>query len=381
MNKMTIVASGLLLSTTFVFGAQSIDDAFKRGKIEGSVGVYGNSKKFKTQDAEKGFRNNAYGNGNLTLGYLTGDFYGFSLGAQAKANLKLGEKHKHDWKDGAPFENSALITQAYLQYAIDEVVEIKAGRYEGDLEWLSDYQQGAIAEIAAIPDTVVAIGYSNRKSDSGIDSSEDFYKATEKGIYVLDIKNNSLENIEFNPYFYKAPKALSFYGLKTTLEIENFELIAHYAKSKSNSDFLNDDDDEKYENNSILHIELNTEIIEDLNTSIGFIKTSKKGGAKEMASYGDNISPFEDGEQIYGLDAKTLYAGIEYSIAGFDFGALYGVTKYDEERLKEKELNLEVGYNFTESLNATLLYVNVDADKDEEYSNYNKYIASVEYKF
>lgn len=378
MNKIGIVTCGLLLSSSFMFGSQSIDDAFKNGEIEGSLGLYGVSKKFKTQDNDS--RNNAYGNGNLTLGYLTGDFYGFSLGAQAKGNLKLGEKHKHDWKDKASFENSALITQAYLQYAMDEMLEIKAGRYEGDLEWFSDYQQGAIVEFSAIPDTVVAIGYSNRKSDSGIDTSEDFYKPTEKGIYVLDIKNKSFENVEFNPYFYKAPKALSFYGLKTTLEVENFELIAHYAKSKSNSDFLNEYD-EKIENNSIAHLELNVEIVEDLNASIGFIKTSKKGGAEEMASYGDNISPFEDGEQIYGLNAKTLYAGIEYSIADFDFLALYGVSKYGEDRLKEKELNLGLGYNFTESLNTSFLYVNVDADKEEKYSNYNKYIASVEYKF
>ncbi len=45
---------------------------------------------------------------------------------------------------------------------------IKAGRYEGELEWLTDYQQGAIAEITAIPDTTVSLAFSNRKAESGI---------------------------------------------------------------------------------------------------------------------------------------------------------------------------------------------------------------------
>jgi len=53
---------------------------------------------------------------------------------------------------------------------------IKAGRYEGELEWLTDYQQGAIAEITAIPDTTVSLAFSNRKAESGIDTSEDFHK-------------------------------------------------------------------------------------------------------------------------------------------------------------------------------------------------------------
>ncbi len=69
--------------------------------------------------------------------------------------------------------------------------------------------------------------------------------------------------------------------------------------------------------------------------------------------------------------------------------ALYGYTKYDGEDangnfasgMTEKELNLSAGYNFTKDLNASLMYVKVNADKNQDYSNYNKYLASVEYKF
>ena len=86
---------------------------------------------------------------------------------------------------------------------------------------------------------------------------------------------------------------------------------------------------------------------------------------------------------MYTLDARTIYGSLGYSIYDFDFGALYGITRYDaaSSGLKEKELNLSVGYNFTKNLNTNIMYVNVDADQANGETDYNKYLASVEYKF
>ena len=86
---------------------------------------------------------------------------------------------------------------------------------------------------------------------------------------------------------------------------------------------------------------------------------------------------------MYTLDARTIYGSLGYSIYDFDFGALYGITRYDaaSSGLKEKELNLSVGYNFTKNLNTNIMYVNVDADEANSETDYNKYLASVEYKF
>ncbi len=86
-----------------------------------------------------------------------------------------------------------------------------------------------------------------------------------------------------------------------------------------------------------------------------------------ITSYGDSISPFEDGKKVYTLDARTIY-GLSWVIQfmDFDFGALYGITRYyngTNSGLKEKELNLSAGYNFTKNLNTNIMYVNVDADE------------------
>ena len=367
MKKLSLVVSTIMLSSTMfaasafdkevdaplkkdnIENANSIDEAFKNGKIEGSIALFG-----LTQDNKDQSRDFAFGNGNLTLGYNTASFYGFSLGTQGKENIKLGEKHKDDRKNEGPFENNALITQAYLQYSVNEMLLIKAGRYEGELEWLTDYQQGAIAEITAIPDTTVSLAFSNRKAESGIDTSEDFHKPNDlnKGIYVVDIKNESLEGLEINPYYYQIPDAVKFYGLKTSYNLKHFGAIAQYAKSSLTNEYKTNN---SLENGYVAHFELNGNF-EDLTSAVGLIKTSKKGGADIITSYGDSISPFEDGEKVYTLDARTIYGSLGYSIYDFDFGALYGITRYDDSSsgLKEKELNLSAGYNFTKNLNTNI---------------------------
>ena len=43
--------------------------------------------------------------------------------------------------------------------------------------------------------------------------------------------------------------------------------------------------------------------------------------------------------------------------------------------MKEKELNLSAGYNFTKNLNTNIMYVNVDADQANGETDYNNYFA------
>ena len=131
---------------------------------------------------------------------------------------------------------------------------------------------------------------------------------------------------------------------------------------------------------SIGHLEFNT-TLSGISAALGYIKTDKDVGAGSMlAAEGDNISPFEDGNYVYAADAKTMYGSLGYTIADVEFGALYGETEFEQD-FKEKELNLTVGYPFTESLAASILYGDVTADKDYGDVDYNKVLASVEYTF
>ncbi|WP_123377537.1 Opr family porin [Aliarcobacter butzleri] len=376
MKRLSLITCGLVLSSSFVFAneVKTFDDAFKSGKASGSLGLYGQSiEKDKVTAPDK--KEFGYLNGYATIGYETASLYGFSAKAEFRGNLDLGERENGDRKE--QFQNNSLMTEGYLKYANDAFF-VSAGRQAIDLEWLSDYHEAVVAGITAVPDTTIVLGWTKRKAESTAELSEDFWKINEnKGAYVADIKYTGFIGVELNPYYYSAPDLADWYGLKTTFSTDYFGVVAHYAASN--------EDVQDVEDGSIAHVELNTEI-DGFTAAVGYIKTDKDGGTGTMSAAGDNISPFEDGNYNYGLDAKTVYGSLGYTIADVTFGALYGQTDFDVDSitkdLKEKELNLSVGYAFTESLSTSVLYVNVDADsKDTDHSDYDKWIATIEYTF
>ncbi|MCT7634074.1 Opr family porin [Aliarcobacter butzleri] len=371
MKRLSLITCGLVLSSSFVFAneVKTFDDAFKNGKASGSLGLYGQNYDYDT----KGVKDFGYLNGYATIGYETASLYGFSAKAEFRGNLDLGEREDGD-RD-AQFENNSLMTEAYLKYANDSVFVV-AGRQAIDLEWLSDYHEAVVAGITAIPDTTIVLGWTKRKSESTPELSQDFYKLNEnKGAYVADIKYAGFEGVELNPYYYSAPDVADWYGLKTTFSTDYFGVIAHYAQGNTDKKVGTDDE-------SIGHVELNTEL-DGFTAAVGYIKTDKDAGANIMTVGGDNISPFEDGNYNYDIDARTIYGSLGYTIADVTFGALYGQTEYSSDDFKEKELNLSVGYAFTESLGASVLYVNVDGDSKDTTSagDYDKWIATIEYTF
>ena len=361
-NKLSLAVCGLVLSSSVAFAANTVDSAFKEGKASGSLALYGEKHDLKDGGIDSGF-----GNGNATVAFETASLYGFTAKAEFKGNLKLGEVENDDY-DNAPFENHSLMTEAYVKYT-GEGFALSAGRQAIDLEWLGDYNESVVAAITAVPDTTIVLGFANRQAESGIDLSEDFHEFNgNKGAYVVDVKYAGLDSLEFNPYAYSAPDVADWYGLKTTITTDYFGAIAHYAVSN----------EETQDDGSIGHLELNTELV-GVSAALGYIKTDKDVGAGLMPTYGDNISPFEDGNQVYEADARTVYGSLGYTIADLELGVLYGQTTYGAADDKEKELNLTASYPITESLAASILYGDVTAELSND--DYNKVLASVEYTF
>ncbi|MDN5106177.1 Opr family porin [Aliarcobacter butzleri] len=381
MKRLSLITCGLVFSSSFVFAneVKTFDDAFKSGKASGSLGLYGKHIDYSgTQpnyDGTKQVGKAGYLNGYGVLGYETASLYGFSAKTEFRGNLDLGEINNDDRKSGiAPFENNALMTEGYLKYANDAFF-VSAGRQAIDLEWLSDYHEAVVAGITAVPDTTIVLGWTKRKAESTAELSEDFWKINgNKGAYVADIKYTGFTGLELNPYYYSAPDIADWYGLKTTFSTEYVGGIAHYVQGNTDKKVGTDDE-------SIAHLELNTEI-DGFTAAVGYIKTDKDAGATIMTVAGDNISPFEDGNHNYDIDAKTVYGSLGYTISDVTFGALYGQTKYGTDRIKENELNLSASYAFSESLATSLLYVNVDTETSaNDEPDYDKWIATIEYTF
>jgi hypothetical protein len=346
-KKVSLVACGLLLTSSFAFGADTIDAAFKDGKVSGSLTGYGVN-----YDLKDGGADSSFTSGAISLAYETASLKGFNAKAGFIGVHVFSEKNDGDASD---IVSKALMTEAYGKYAND-LVSVTIGRQAIDLEWMGDFHEAAVVAITAIPDTAVVLGYSNKKAVAGVDEvSEDFYKFNgNKGAYVADVKYSGLKGVEFNPYAYSAPDVANFYGLKTTFTADMFGAVAHYATS--------DEDVAGKDNGSIGHLELNTTVA-GVSAAVGYIKTDKDAGVASMSAYGDNISPFDFGQSTYDADAKTVYGSLGYTIAGVELGALYGETTYGTVDSKEKELNLTAGYSITESLSTSLLYADVNVDE------------------
>ncbi len=137
-----------------------------------------------------------------------------------------------------------------------------------------------------------------------------------------------MKNLVVNPYYYKADNLAKWYGLKLDYDVDLFGITAHGAKS--NEDVAGTKDGQ------IFHLEGRTSF-SALALNLGYISADKDGGAGSMDLVGDNINPFEDGNQVYKTDADTIYLGLGYEIAGVELGALYGETKYLNANVKRKK--------------------------------------------
>ena len=342
-KQLSIITSAVILSTSFAYGADSIDEAFKTGSVSGDITLYGS-----TADNKDGNPDSDFAAATTGLAYETASFKGL----KAKAGFRAG----HVFGNSAPLGAKAVMTEANVSYATD-AFSLTVGRQAIDLEWLGDYNEAVVAGITAIPNTSIVVGYVNQQAVADEDEIEEFAEVTEDGVYVVDVKYTGLKNVELNPYFYSAPDAVNFYGLKASFSTDMFGLVAQYAASDVDTVYGTAN---SISDGSIGHVEASTSIA-GISAALGYIKTDKTGGTGGIDSYGDNISPFDKGENTYSADAKTVYGSLGYSIAGVDLGLLYGETDYAANG-EEKELNLMSSYNITDSLGLSLLYVKYDEE-------------------
>lgn len=149
-----------------------------------------------------------------------------------------------------------------------------------------------------------------------------------------------------------------------------FGATAHYASSS--------EDVAEVDDGSILHVEARGAFA-DFGLNVGYITTDKDTGVGSMAELGDNISPFEEGNQVYEADSDTYYIGASYAIAGVELGALYGQSKYGAAGDKEKEFNFAVDYGVTDELSVGALFIDVSAEDPDD--DYNKFSFTAAYSF
>jgi hypothetical protein len=332
--KISLAAAGLLVGPALFADSTSIANALKIGSFGGEFSVYGQ------QTDPKHGSDNGYGVGSFNMFYSTDSFYGFKLSAGSRANHAFWEVHSGNYKNGET--DKAILHTANIAYS-HEYFDAILGRQEINLNWMSDFHEALVGVLKVAPDTAIILGYSQRAAAADFDAPlAPFAKLGEKGAFVADVQWKGVEGLVVNPFVYYASKVAKWGGAKVDydLEISDFAVggTAQYTLSKENSG----------EDGSFLQVEARGGF-KGLNAKLGYFKTDKKGGAGSITAAGDNVNPFEDGDQIFEVDARTFYLGASYEIANFTLSALYGDTKFAGDE-KFKELDLGVGYQLSEKL-------------------------------
>lgn len=368
------VLAAMILGSTMGFAAEAtnLEEVFTQGELSSTIGWFGQH-----IDAKGNTANSGFSNGYLNVGFETAPLHGVSVGVSGWGSVKTSEKNDDDYKSA--IADQSVLSQAYLKVEHEGMGKVVLGRQEVDFNWLTDYIDGVSAEISAVENLVISMAWARKYAVIDIDEiSEEFSKLNgSKGIYMLDAKYTPIEALELNPYLYYGDNLLSAYGLKATLNLELSEEIktstmAHYVTI--NSDVADTKD------GSFTQVEQGVELF-GAKLALGYIKVDKDGMVG-LGSFGDQL-PFEEGNHAMDADAKTPYISAEYEIEGVKLATIYGQTKYVDstsgDKLKEKEFNFSVGYEFMKNLETSLMYVNVDNDVKDD--SYNAIKAHVAYKF
>jgi len=367
-----LVAMFLGSTIGFAADATNLEEVFTNGKLEGTIGWFGQH-----TDAKGDTANSGFSNGYLNVGFETAPLYGVSVGVSGWGSAKTSEKNDDDYKSN--IADQSVLSQAYVKIEHEGMGKVILGRQKADYNWLADYIDGATAEISAIENLVLNLAWARKYSVVDIDEiSESFGKINgNKGVYMLDAKYTPIEALELNPYFYHGDDFLNAYGLKTTLTLAPTEeiktiTIAHYVTISSDVEGVKD--------GAFTQLEQGIEFF-GAKLALGYIKVDKDGMAG-LGTFGDQL-PFEEHNHTIDPDAKTPYVTASYEIEGVKLETIYGQTKYYDadlaKKLKEKEFNFSVGYEFIKNLEASLIYVNIDNDIND--NSYNAVKAHVAYKF
>jgi len=292
--------------------------------------------------------------GSVGVGYShTLDKIKFNV--EGIANFKISEKNDDDYDDDA---DKFGLRQLNIGYSTDNFEAI-IGREEIDLEWIGDYHNALFTKTKLNETTIqagISLGSIGLDDDAPLGKYEEIKDKDDDNsfLYFIDVSYEK-DNLTLNPYLFGVKDLFTGYGIKAEGKLNDISLMAHYAASSEDSDT---------KDGSIYNVEAGFESV--VNLKVGYIKASKDG-IGSLDSYGDNINPLEEGNQVYQVDAKTWYLGVEKEIDKLALGAMYGNSKTDS--LTEKEINFNAVYAINDNIEFEFIYSHTDND-DEKTTNF-----------
>ena len=213
--RLSMVAVAMLGLSSCLYAADTLEDAFKNGKVKGDLRFVYTGGSQTDAIAQAAPVNNAnVGSIAAELRYVTDSFYGFKLGFGFQSAHDLGFQKRDalsavDYKSEDDARNSVsatLLSEAHIQYAFSKS-DITIGRQKiktplimtSTAFALEDSFDAAVVTIGEIPQTMIKLfyiqdwrmRYGNDASPSPTQQDEHF----EKRMYSVFFKNNSITGL------------------------------------------------------------------------------------------------------------------------------------------------------------------------------------------
>lgn len=360
--SMSIMVASLVLGTQ-VWGADTLADAFKEGKVSGTI-------KSMYRDADiSGQESSGFAMGG-ELGYVTGKLYGFGVGFTFQTSHTLGLKDNNPAEvDTSVATSKSDLSEAYLSYTFDKTL-IKVGRQYIDTPLVStstsrmynDIMEGATITNTSLPETTLIAGvitqYQYRFGDM-----ENY----DKNIYTLYALNKSVKGLEvtLQGTTQADERSLLFADLSYTLPM-NFPVTI-------GTQYLSDYADITGEKDSYLYGFMVGTKLGGVGLSAYYNKTAKDGDVTYGYGQGSDwtynsvqwLSGYTAGTESY--QAKLSYDFEQVGIKGLSAFTRYAIFDNSVNAANDaKEWNFDVKYKFQGSmkgLETRLRYADISYDQ------------------
>ncbi|MFH0753995.1 MAG: hypothetical protein V2A70_05460 [Candidatus Omnitrophota bacterium] len=392
-------ATGLLMtaamaSPVFAEGVDTLENAFKGGKISGSIGNY-------FEYVDKDVANNyGWSTTYLDLKYKTAEWNRFILGVGIFAHGDTYNHSKDPFVDpfNVDIEKEVTLPELYLSYGLLEKSSATVGRFDHKkISHIDDNQsEGAYFSFNEVKDLGINFGVMRRFAEIDYDDGEDFGRnndaqdldneavfgrKSEPYMLFVDGKYKVMGMITFNPYVMGQQGYANVYGMDTDLQLKAGDIT--YG---SNVYYYYVDSRQTTTTNASAYAIAPYVKVGPVDALVGFAKFDDGTAFNRPTWLADYFLPLDQtaGYSFNTLTGSEVYYGkLKYTIGKFWTHVAMGLYSQDMNAVTGdgiKEYEFQAGYNLTKSLslNVRLFDVSFDHVSNRDYQKIETHVC---YKF
>lgn len=370
LTKLSLVAIAVVGLSVSSFAADTLADAFKEGKVKGSVtGYYFNR--------DKGATDGSIFDVGVDLTYVTGSFHGFNSGFTFQSvNSPFVDEDGKAMYSGDMYGTGAQLSEAYLAYT-NSGFFAKLGRQYIKTPLVAGSGSRALKQsfeaynfgYTGLTKTTIMAGlvtkYQARTDGNG--NVADFEKFAEDNAWHVYVSTKAVPNLTMNAQYAKIGDSAgditilyadASYSIKT--DIADFALAAQYKDSK--------DDTTDDESGDTIGLKLNAKV-DNFGASLAYSVNDKdKNTNYGIGSGADNLyTATAIAGGTWDADVSAILATIDYKIGAMNFYAEYS----DVDAGANKDFDIigaGAGYKFSGDLKGLSTKVQYEV-KDKEASD------------